>query len=1087
MREFLFGLAEVTLTMSAVIAGLFLLGRVLEKRFAPQWRYWAWLAVALRLCVPFNISLPQAPVRVEVPRAVVRVEQPLPAGNGGAAVHWNAGPQADGPEQIGQKYQLQPPVGSGGAPETAEAGRIPVETLLFALWAAGAAAFLGVQGITYFNFKRRVLRWSRAAGSYRGVPVVRCDVVASPVLMGLVRPTIVLPGGGASEFAMLHEYTHARRRDLWYKLLLVLANGVHWFNPLVWALRRAAERDVEIACDADVLRGRDQAERRAYGQALLDTVRPGRGRGSALTSAFSGSKKSLKQRFRSLMDMAPRHPGRAALALVCALALLGGTLVACVPRESEPVPVDTPAIPAGDFYDQDSGLYVSAYVKAGVVVPAELRDSIMPRHREKSQGDPVVEFLDKDGADGTVLFSMETFGTTYDTAAGGDSWGPAFSDSWFPADHAQLAVAGENTDPVTGSTFTLPEGAQGLILISSQSGTWSVGGNASPRFIPDGSAWLLCVHPEMLAGIGVENFVAGRAGVFCLALPTAFEPTWYFGWEGRYPYLNAELSEEALAACQAVLDAQADIQASLTLDPDRQAAAKLGTQSGVASVELLKTLPAQQGYIDYANEEFGFTVTLPQAAAEHLAAVTVHRGSAGDRPAGDFGASPSPGATAQEIEELQRTLQAAQEAVDAADSVVFVDLRVSALTEALVDFPMWAGRLVCAGPGERVQHLDLVGANDAYRFYAAPTLLNEDTVQGVGQVDGAGILETAAAVAQALGQLQTGAEGGTLLERFVPDTLTAHYLGPDEGETGPEDPRWYELRLDFHFWDKAELDQVLDYQLEFGLDSPMMELMGVTPFRADSMIHEGGGGGHATFHTGRNTVDEAYMAALVARGGDCTLKVTDLRTGRERTFPMTVQWGGESETLYAQGLQYEDGQLTFAPLELDQRLNSGAVARTGPQRTLPLAEGAAMRAGRKEFDSVQDFLAWQYLSSQAINAAELTVVAGSVVSMEWVWAPLTGVPSPETRPGVVHMVDAAGGRISGFWLDESGVMDPDDAFDLAVGEGANVQLLDSEGWYTGPVGLEGLERAVAPLSSWGLDCDISVLDGQVVGVVQRGS
>lgn len=53
--------------MPAVIAVLLLLGRALEKRFAPQWRYWAWLVVALRLCVPVNVSLPQAPVVLPAP------------------------------------------------------------------------------------------------------------------------------------------------------------------------------------------------------------------------------------------------------------------------------------------------------------------------------------------------------------------------------------------------------------------------------------------------------------------------------------------------------------------------------------------------------------------------------------------------------------------------------------------------------------------------------------------------------------------------------------------------------------------------------------------------------------------------------------------------------------------------------------------------------------------------------------------------------------------------------------------------------------------------------------------------------------
>ena len=70
MRDFLFSLFEVSLTMGAVAALLLALSPVWKRRFRPQWRYWAWLLVALRLAVPVNISLPQAPVTLEAPAPV---------------------------------------------------------------------------------------------------------------------------------------------------------------------------------------------------------------------------------------------------------------------------------------------------------------------------------------------------------------------------------------------------------------------------------------------------------------------------------------------------------------------------------------------------------------------------------------------------------------------------------------------------------------------------------------------------------------------------------------------------------------------------------------------------------------------------------------------------------------------------------------------------------------------------------------------------------------------------------------------------------------------------------------------------------
>ncbi len=555
MTEFLYGLAEVTLVLSLVVAVLLLLGKRLDRRFAPQWRYWAWLAVALRLALPFNVSLPQAPVTVAVPQAAVRMEQPIrPAGP--VEFHLNTTPaeQWPRPEDLPRVEDIGPFTGTGSGNATiTRVERIPFSTILFALWAVGSGGFLAAQVLSYVNYKHRIRRWSRPAGAYQGIPVAECDIVMSPILVGLFRPVIVVPAGGASDYALLHESAHAQRRDLWYKLLLVLANAVHWFNPLVWAMRRAAERDLEIACDAAVLAGKDESYRRAYGQALLDTVTAGRKPAAALTSAFSGSRKSLKQRFASLLDMAPRHPGRAALAVLCAVTLLGGSVVACRPAEAE-VPTktpDAPAIPAGDFLDDQSGLYFSAYVGAGVILPEELRDRVTPVHREKSSGEPQVEFLDREDP-AEQLLTLEHWGCAYLTES---DWGEAVGESWFQAGQVEglTAANGELVydDPVSGYRLTLPgRDMGGLILVS-----WE----------EDGVFRLLCLHPEMVEQAGVSAFQQAEAGVFCLTL-TDGEPDWSFGWEEAFPGLS--LTPEAEEQCRTVGDAWAVITANLERTED---------------------------------------------------------------------------------------------------------------------------------------------------------------------------------------------------------------------------------------------------------------------------------------------------------------------------------------------------------------------------------------------------------------------------------------------------------------------------------------------------------------------------------------
>ena len=112
------------------------------------------------------------------------------------------------------------------------------------------------------------------------VRLLSCPGLEGPMMTGLLRPTVLLPQGDTDRdalwFILRHELTHFKRRDIPYKALLLCAGVVHWFNPLVWLMLRAAEGDLERACDADVVRGLPQEDRARYGQVILDAVR-GRG------------------------------------------------------------------------------------------------------------------------------------------------------------------------------------------------------------------------------------------------------------------------------------------------------------------------------------------------------------------------------------------------------------------------------------------------------------------------------------------------------------------------------------------------------------------------------------------------------------------------------------------------------------------------------------------------------------------------------------------------------------------------------------------------------------------------------------------
>ena len=187
--------------------------------------------------------------------------------------------------------RTDPAPAEGGARPAARS--LALSDVLPWLWLSGAAVPALWHGIGYLRFRDHVRRWGRPVTDPAAVDMlkalraelgiaapgklVECPGVAGPMMTGLLRPTILLPAGGvdgeALWFILRHELTHFRRRDIGYKLVLLCAALVHWFNPLVWIMLRAAEGDMERACDDDVVKGLSREQRGRYGQTIVDALR----------------------------------------------------------------------------------------------------------------------------------------------------------------------------------------------------------------------------------------------------------------------------------------------------------------------------------------------------------------------------------------------------------------------------------------------------------------------------------------------------------------------------------------------------------------------------------------------------------------------------------------------------------------------------------------------------------------------------------------------------------------------------------------------------------------------------------------------
>lgn len=160
-----------------------------------------------------------------------------------------------------------------------------------------------------------------------------CPVLESPMAVGLFRTTVYLPHEHytAQELEMIfrHELIHWRRKDLWYKLLLLAARSIHWCNPLVWRMAKRAERDLEISCDSMAVQGRDAAYRKAYGLMILQEAERSIEKQAALTTCFTDGKRALQERLVEIMNQSKRKKGMALVSVMLVLTLTCGCLISC--------------------------------------------------------------------------------------------------------------------------------------------------------------------------------------------------------------------------------------------------------------------------------------------------------------------------------------------------------------------------------------------------------------------------------------------------------------------------------------------------------------------------------------------------------------------------------------------------------------------------------------------------------------------------------------------------------------------------------------------------------------------------------------
>ena len=268
-----------------------------------------WMIAALRLLLPFSIPLPfNIHIGLDIFSDVV---QELPSGNIASTLPGDSPPSYD----IGTAVP---------SPATEHISTFEI------LWLVGVLLLAIYFSISYFRSMRKfrmsipdntpyIQNWLTAHQISRPLAVRSSDLISSPLTYGILHPVILLPkkldrnDQAALKYVLTHEYVHIRRFDAITKILFAAVLCIHWFNPLVWVMYVLANRDMELSCDAWVIRMLGEKNRSSYALMLIKMEERRSGM-SALCSHLG--KNAISERIEAIMKF------KKTSILACAFALV---------------------------------------------------------------------------------------------------------------------------------------------------------------------------------------------------------------------------------------------------------------------------------------------------------------------------------------------------------------------------------------------------------------------------------------------------------------------------------------------------------------------------------------------------------------------------------------------------------------------------------------------------------------------------------------------------------------------------------------------------------------------------------------------
>jgi bla regulator protein BlaR1 len=254
------------------------------------------------------------------------------------------------------------------------------------IWPIGAAmVFLSLCGANISYIKSlNIVKDKPDASSHKGhkghkqgLNKASSAKLKSPILIGLIRPLLVLPTNFTTQYnadqqALMieHELTHKQQGDLLWNWVAVCLLSLFWFNPIIWFGYKYFRLQQELSVDEAVLAQQSLKQRQCYAHALVQAS--AMSSNAYLTHVTYGGKTMLKVR---IMKLGQIKSGSRTKTTICATVLTG--MVAFMQLAVADTSFDAAAEPAPKVIKRVNPIYPPTAMKQNLSGMVRLSFSVL--------------------------------------------------------------------------------------------------------------------------------------------------------------------------------------------------------------------------------------------------------------------------------------------------------------------------------------------------------------------------------------------------------------------------------------------------------------------------------------------------------------------------------------------------------------------------------------------------------------------------------------------------------------------------------------------------------------------------------------